>query len=412
MGRVPGALRHRRLRLLLAGRSLGDLGAEMLPVAMVGLVLVEHGPLLLGLVLGVRGAAGSLFALLTGALLTRVRKSTALVFNDTVQAVVMAAFALGPDAAWWLLALAALSGVSGSVAEPAAGSMMPLIVPTERLREANALRNIVGRSAGITGPALAGVLVVAVDVRTVFWLIAALFVVCAGVLALIRETPPTGERTTETMGASLRAGWREVVRRPWVLAIIAVATIQAPTTLAPGFVLLPIVVADSYPAPVYGLALSCMAAGQLVGGVLTTRWNPTRPGLVSLVGTLFFPLTLLGLALTAPAPILLTGYVATGAGFMVFGVYWYTALQRSIPQERLSVVIGIDQVGSFGLEPVGYAVAGALAQTVGARPVLYGAAVVGIATSLLPLLVPGVDRLADPEPGHRNGPCAGTPRAP
>ncbi|MGW9553362.1 hypothetical protein ACWGSK_02555 [Nocardiopsis sp. NPDC055551] len=78
MGWVPGALRHRRLRLLPAGRGLGDLGAEMLPVAMVGLVLVEHGPLLLGLVLGVRGAAGSLFALLTGALLTRVRKSTAL----------------------------------------------------------------------------------------------------------------------------------------------------------------------------------------------------------------------------------------------------------------------------------------------------------------------------------------------
>lgn len=90
---------------------------------MVGLVLVEHGPLLLGLVLGVRGAAGSLFALLTGALLTRVRKSTALVFNDTVQAVMMTGFALGPEAAWWLLALAALSGVSGSVAEPAAGAL-------------------------------------------------------------------------------------------------------------------------------------------------------------------------------------------------------------------------------------------------------------------------------------------------
>ncbi len=206
----------------------------MLPVVMVGLVLVEHGPLLLGLVLGVRGATGSLFVLLTGALLTRVRKSTALAFNDAVQAVVMTGFALGPDTAWWLLALAALSGVSGSVAEPAAGSMMPLIVPTERLREANALRNVVGRATGITGPALAGVLVVALDVRAVFWLIAALFMVCAGVLSLIREVPPTDEWTTETMGASLRAGWGEVVRRPWVLAIIVVATVQARPPWPPG----------------------------------------------------------------------------------------------------------------------------------------------------------------------------------
>ena len=383
---------------MLGGRSIGDLGAEMLPVAMVGLVLVGHGPLVLGLVLGVRGAAGSLFALLTGTLLTRVRKSTALAINDAVQAIVMLGFALGPEAAGWLLALATLSGMAGSVVEPAAGSLMPSLVPGRRLQQANALRNIVGRAAGITGPALAGVLIALLDVDTVFLLIAAMFVVCSATLALIREAPPQGEPTTETMGASLGAGWREVVRRPWVLAVIVVATVQAPTTLAPGFVLLPIVVADSYTEPVYGAALSCMAAGQLLGGVVAARWEPARPGLVSLVGVLFFPLTLLGLALTVPAPVLLAGYLATGAGFMLFGVYWYTALQRSIPQERLSVVIGIDQVGSFGLEPVGYAVAGALAETVGARAVLLGAATVGLATSLLPLSVPGVTRLTDPAP--------------
>jgi MFS family permease len=367
----------------------------MLPVAMVGLVLVEHGPLMLGLVLGVRGAAGSLFALLTGALLTRVRKSTALVFNDSVQLLVMLGFALGPDAGPWLLALAALSGVSGSVVEPASGSLMPVIVPRDQLQQANALRNIVGRAAGITGPATAGVLLALVDVRSVFLIIAALFAICVLTLVWIREASPAPERATESMGTSLREGWREVVRRPWVLAVIAVATVQAPATLAPGFVLLPIVVADSYPEPVYGLALSCMATCQLVGGVVAARWTPARPGLVSLLGVLCFPLTLLGLALTVAVPVLLVGYAATGVGFMMFGVYWYTALQKSIPQDRLSVVISIDQVGSFGLEPVGYAVAGALAETVGARTVLFWAAAVGMVTSLLPLLVPGVSRLAD-----------------
>ncbi len=392
---VPQTLGNRGFRLLLGGRSAGDLGSEMLPVAMVGLVLVEHGPLMLGLVLGVRGAAGSLFALLTGALLTRVRKSTALVVNDSVQLLVMLGFALGPDAGPWLLALAALSGVSGSVVEPASGSLMPVIVPREQLQQANALRNIVGRAAGITGPATAGVLLALVDVRVVFLIIAALFAICVSTLVWIREAPPAPERATESMGTSLREGWREVVRRPWVLAIIAVATVQAPATLAPGFVLLPIVVADSYPEPVYGLALSCMAAGQLVGGVVAARWTPAHPGLVSLLGVLCFPLALLGLALTVAVPVLLAGYVATGVGFMVFGVYWYTALQKAIPQDRLSVVISVDQVGSFGLEPVGYAVAGALAETVGARTVLFWAAAVGLVTSLLPLLVPGVSRLAD-----------------
>lgn len=108
-----------------------------------------------------------------------------------------------------------------------------------------------------------------------------------------------------------------------------------------------------------------------------------------------YPLVLLGLAATVPAPVLLAGYAAAGVGFMVFGIYWYTALQRAIPQHLLSVVISIDQVGSFALEPVGYAVAGALAETVGARSVLVVSAAVGLVTTLVPLCVPEVPRLAD-----------------
>ncbi|WP_232833041.1 hypothetical protein [Nocardiopsis sp. TNDT3] len=50
-------LRHRGFGLLLAGGGSGELGSAMLPVAVVGLVLAGHGPLLLGLVLGARGVA-------------------------------------------------------------------------------------------------------------------------------------------------------------------------------------------------------------------------------------------------------------------------------------------------------------------------------------------------------------------
>jgi MFS family permease len=395
---LPPTLRHRGFGLLLAGRGASELGSAMLPVAMVGLVLAGHGPLLLGLVLGARGAAGSLCTLLSGALVSRVRKSTALAAGDLAQCAVMLGFALGPDSAAWFVCLAAAGGAAGSVSEPAAGSIVPLLVPADRLREANALRNVVGRGMGVTGPAVAGVLLAALEARAVFALVAAAFAVGGAVLLLVREAAPSAERSGATMGANFRAGLREVVRRPWVVAVIAVATVQAPTTLAPGFTLLPIVVADSYAEPVYGLALSCLSAGQLLGGVVAARWSPARPGLVSLAGVLVYPLVLLGLAATVPAWLLLTGYAATGVGFMLLGVYWYTALQRAIPQDLLSVVISVDEVGSFALEPVGYALAGALAETVGPRPVLVGAAVAGLVTTLVPLAVPGVSRLADPDP--------------
>ena len=180
----------------------------MLPVAMVALVLVEHGPLVLGLILGTRGVAGSLSALVTGAFVSKVRKSTALAMSDLVQCAVMLGFAFGPDGAAWLLALAALGGVAGSVGEPASGSIMPLLVPGARLQEANALRTIVGRAMGITGPAAAGMLSVVMDARTVFLIVAASFALGSAVLLRVREEPPPVRRASATMGADLRKGLR------------------------------------------------------------------------------------------------------------------------------------------------------------------------------------------------------------
>ena len=398
MFNLPQTLRNRGFRLFLCGRGVDDLGSEMLPVALVALVLVEHGPLMLGLILGVRGAAGSVFALVSGALLSKIRKSMAMAVNDLIQLAVMLGFAFGPSAATWLVLPAVVSGMAGSMSEPAAGAIMPVIVPREQLREANALRNIVGRTMGITGPAVAGVLLAVLNVQVVFLLIASAFAAGGVVLFRLRERPPSEEHAAASMGGNFRSGLREVVKRPWVPAIIAVATLQAPATIAPGFVLLPIVVADSYAEPVYGLALSCMSAGQLIGGVVAARWSPKRPGLVSLGGVMAYPVVLLALALTVPVPLLLAGYVAAGAGFMMFGVYWYTALQKAIPENLLSVVISIDQVGSFGLEPLGYAASGALAESMGPTPVLVTAAGVGLVSTLVPLSIPGVARLADSPP--------------
>lgn len=67
------APRRRGFRLSLCARTVSGLGSEMPPLAMVAPVLVEHDPLVLGLILGTRGVAGSLAALPLGALVSKVR---------------------------------------------------------------------------------------------------------------------------------------------------------------------------------------------------------------------------------------------------------------------------------------------------------------------------------------------------
>ncbi len=388
-------LRHRDFRLFLASQAVNEVGRSMFPVALVGVVLLHHGPAELGLLLAIRGITASIVGLGAGVLVNRGRKSRALLANDIAQCAVVLVFATEPGSFAVLLALSAVSGFFSSVGEPAAGSLVPVLLAEDQLQRGNALKSIANRGAAIAGPALAGVLLTVADTRAVFLANAATFVVSATLLLAIREKRgrTTGERLRflEDLGTGLD----EVRRRPWVVAIIAIATAQAPLMVAPGFALLPVVVAETYPAMVYGLALSFMAAGEVAGGVLGSRWQPRRPGLVSLAGVLPYPLVLLALAAALPSPVILAGYLAAGTGFMLFGIYWYTALQRAIPADRLGVVLSIDQVGSFGLEPIGYAVSGVLAETIGPRRVLFGAGIIGLVMTLLPLGVRGVPRLAD-----------------
>jgi MFS family permease len=396
------ALRHRGVKLLIAGQTVSDFGNAMFPIALVGLVGPQR-PALLGLLLGVRGVATAVFGLPVRALVNRFRTSHVLVVCEAADMLVVLGYALGPRSPGVLVALSALGGGFAAAAGPAAGALLPQIAPAADLRQANAIKGVASRTAGIAGPAAAGALLVATGSRTVLLIDAATFLVSITAFLMMRapRVPSStgdggdGERRTPWL-SEIRAGFAEVRGRPWVMAVIAVATVQAPLTIAPGFTLLPIIAAHSYGTVAYGLALSAMACGEVIGGVIAARWTPRRPGLVSLAGVMPYPLVLLALAATLPQWTILAGYVLVGVGFMMFGVYWYTALQTHIPADRLAVVFSVDQVGSFGLQPLGYAAAGIAATWFGAPAVLVFAGGFGLVTTLIPLAVPGVPALADP----------------
>ncbi len=103
-------------------------------------------------------------------------------------------------------------------------------------------------------------------------------------------------------------------------------------------------------------------------------------------------------ALGAPLAIVLPAAVVGGFGFSVFDVWWLTALAERIPPDRLSRVSSYDWMVSLGLLPVGYLLAGPLAEAVGAVTVLaVGAALAMFAWlfALLPRESRMLERLGD-----------------
>jgi hypothetical protein len=125
--------------------------------------------------------------------------------------------------------------------------------------------------------------------------------------------------------------------------------------------------------------------GALAGGLAGLHWRPRRPMRAGFLGLLGWPALLVAFGAGAPAALVMPLAIATGMGFALFDVWWNTAMAERIPPHALSRVSSYDWMGSLVLLPVGFLVAGPVAEATSAGAVLVAG---GIAT--LALLAAGL----------------------
>jgi MFS family permease len=98
-----------------------------------------------------------------------------------------------------------------------------------------------------------------------------------------------------------------------------------------------------------------------------------------------WPLLSVVFALLAPLAVVVVIALAAGVGFSLLLIWWETALAHHIPPQALSRVSSYDWMGSLALLPVGYLIAGPLADAFGARTVLGVGGAIGLALCLVAL---------------------------
>jgi hypothetical protein len=83
-----------------------------------------------------------------------------------------------------------------------------------------------------------------------------------------------------------------------------------------------------------------------------------------------WPVLLIAFGAVAPVVVVCALAAATGFGFSLFDVWWNTAMAERIPPEALSRVSSYDWMGSLALLPVGFLVAGPVAEATSPERVL------------------------------------------
>jgi MFS family permease len=403
MNEWVGALSERNFLLFFVGQTTSQIGSGMAPVA-IAFAVLQHGT---ASDLGLVSAAGLtplvVLLLVGGVIADRFSRRVVMLSSDLLRTT--AEIGLGvwifmaPPPLWGFMALAAVVGVGSAFFNPALTGLVPQVVSSGRLLQANALNSLSGSVAGIIGPALAGIIIA---VSNPGWAVLADGITYAvSVLSLyLISIEWVRSESVETFLAQLQQGWTEFWSRTWLWVIVLEFSCVNVLIFAPLFVLGPVIAKQSLGgAPAWGLILALEGAGAVLGGVVMLRWNPRRPLLTATVAPLSWIYPLVALALRAPTFVIGVGCFIAGIGLTIFGTLWTTTMQREIPSEVLSRVSAYDWFGSLVFLPIGMAVVGPIQEACGMKTTMIGAAVLLGLFIGVTLLVPSVTRMRAPD-GH------------
>jgi predicted MFS family arabinose efflux permease len=278
-----------------------------------------------------------------------------------------------------IIALSFAEGAAWATVTPSWQAIVPALVPREELPAAIALNSAQFNTARLLGPMIAGALLSAASAAFVFDLNVLSFVGIVVVLAVIKvprgklaAAHTSGGELVQSGGVKTALRWalHEPGPRRIILGVFAFSLLAAPVQgLLPAM-------ADQVlhvGAHGYGVLLSCLGAGAIVGALTLARLPRGYPR------HHLIPLSMLGFALCALVYGVSRWPFLSGAALAVGGVFWVwslasssTAMQLLVPEGLRGRAMSVLALATTGPLPLGHLLGGTVAHAFGIRAGVLG----------------------------------------
>lgn len=363
--------------MLFVGATLSRLSTEMNSVAVVLFVLAEtHSPQIAGLTVAASTLPTVVTGPLVGAWLDRSRyRRAAFLASPLLLALAMCGFLLVGDRlpAGVLVLMGFVAGLPSPVRTGGFSGLIPTVVPEPILPRAYGFEAVSYNVAGIAGPALAGAVAGAAGASWAIVATAVVAMVAVVVVAQVPIVPATGapRQFIPALRAGLALLWRV---RP--LRSVTVATTVSQVSFGLIVVAFPLLAHDlGHARAAGGLLFSVFAVGALVGSVSYARIAArVAEEPAAMVGFVVFAVAL---GAIATAPTLEIALVASFVAGLIDGPLLAATLnlrQRHAPGWLRTQVFTTAASLKIGAFAVGSALAGPMADWVGARGMLWAIA--------------------------------------
>jgi len=359
-------LRERNFRMLWAGSAISAVGDQFYLVALPWVVLQLTGSAVaVGTILMAVAIPRAALMLFGGALTDRI--SARRILMSTASARTLLVTVIG-FLLWWhwlqlwqLYVLGFFFGVADAFAWPAATTLLPSVVKREQLVAANSVFQTTGQLTTIVAPAPAGLVIKALGTAWAFFIDAISFLFIIAALWRLPDPPKAASAAKPPVWRSILDGIAYVRRDVPLRSLMLVAAMLNFCISGPMGVGLPYLVKTKFgSAAAYGLVISAMAAGGLIGALLAGILKIKRRGLLLLGACVVISAGIASMGLLRHLWSIAAVLLLLGSSAGVANVHIAAWIQQRIDATVRGRVFSVLMLGNFGLIPVSLAVAGLL----------------------------------------------------
>jgi MFS family permease len=377
-----GLLRQPGFRGLWLAQTVSQVGTQITQLAMplVAILVLDAGPLEVGILGAVDFLPFLLFTLPAGVWVDRLPRRRILIVADIGRALVLAvvplAYLTDVLAMWQLYLVGFAAGTLTVFFDVGYQAFLPELVPRDRLAEGNSRLEVSRSAAQVVGPGLAGFLVgaitapLAILVDAISYVISSIFlfrIPASAVRARVAHAaPPTGFRH------EIAEGLRYFASNVYLRVTAAAVTVLNFAGQVGFAVYLVFVVRELGLSPAaIGLTVAIGGIGTIIGAA-TAQSIGERLGvgraLIAACGAFGVATILVAIAPPAmPIPFLILSGLIQGPGVMVINVNALSLRQAVTPDHLLGRVNATGRWIAWGTIPLGALVGGILGTTIGLR---------------------------------------------
>jgi len=372
-GRIA-AFHYRDFRLYWTGLFLSNIGTWMQITAVSWLIYrMTRSPLQLGMNGLFRAVPAICLGVISGTIADRYDRRKLMLATQCLLG--MLALLLGVldhsenIQLWQIYGITFASAAVASADGPARQALFPALVPESVLPNAVALNSILMKGPALIGPLLAGIVISLIGTHGAFYANAGSYLCVVVALLLMRTpTPAPAPAIKSEFTHDLRSGLKYVYSQNIILGIIAMEATSS--VFGMDNAMLTIFASDVLRVGAHGFGMmqTARGIGAVVGSSLFIGGGQ-RPfqGRILLIASIVYGICFALFGLSNSYSLSLILLAGVGASDAIWAAARSTILQWTTPNVMRGRVMGVFQIATQGLNPLGQVETGVVVPLIGAR---------------------------------------------